>query len=86
MRRDGIGKPRYSAGSEALGPLTDTERKVLGYLAEMLTAEEIAVLMAISVSEVRAHTRSILRKLAYLRLDKASSPWPEPADRPGMRA
>jgi DNA-binding CsgD family transcriptional regulator len=57
---------------ESLGALTDTERKVLGYLAEMLPAEEIAVLMAISVSEVRAHTRSIVRKLASLRLNKAA--------------
>jgi LuxR family transcriptional regulator, maltose regulon positive regulatory protein len=57
---------------EALGALTNTERKILGYLAEMLTTEQIAVLMAISVSEVRAHTRSIVRKLAFRRLTKAT--------------
>jgi LuxR family transcriptional regulator, maltose regulon positive regulatory protein len=57
---------------EALSALTDTEREILGFLAEMLTAEEIAVLMAISVSDVREHTRNILGKLASRRLNKAA--------------
>ena len=64
------GKP--SEIPEALGALTNREREILGYLADMLTAEEIAVLMATSVSEVRAHTRSILRELASLRRNKAT--------------
>ena len=69
---------RVARGSPAspLGPLTDTEREILGYLAEMLTAEEIAVVMFIPVSAVRAQTRSILRKLAALRLSSAIPPAP----------
>jgi len=58
-----VGQPR-----EPLSMLTDTARRILRYLAELLTAEEIAGLMLIPVSAVRAHTRSISRKLAARRL------------------
>ena len=36
---------------------------MLGYLAELLTTEEIAATMFVSVNTVRSHVRSILRKL-----------------------
>jgi LuxR family maltose regulon positive regulatory protein len=43
--------------------LTRKEREVLGHLAELLSTEEIAAAMYVSVNTVRTHVRNILRKL-----------------------
>jgi LuxR family transcriptional regulator, maltose regulon positive regulatory protein len=47
--------------------LTPKELEVLGHLAELLTTEEIAEKMFVSVNTVRTHVRSILRKLGVNR-------------------
>jgi LuxR family maltose regulon positive regulatory protein len=51
--------------------LTGKEREVLGHLAELLTTEEIAGTMFVSVNTVRSHVRSILRKLGASRRNEA---------------
>ena len=51
--------------------LTPKELEVLGHLAEMLTTEEIAAAMYISVNTVRTHVRNILRKLGVSRRNAA---------------
>jgi LuxR family maltose regulon positive regulatory protein len=52
-------------------PLTEKEHEVLGHLSELLTTEEIAAVMFISVNTVRTHVRNILRKLAASRRNEA---------------
>lgn len=52
-------------------PLTDKEHEVLVHLAELLTTEEIAASMFISVNTVRTHVRNILRKLSAGRRNEA---------------
>jgi LuxR family maltose regulon positive regulatory protein len=52
-------------------PLTPKESEVLGYLAELLTTEEIAATMFVSVNTIRSHVRSILRKLGVGRRNEA---------------
>ncbi len=52
-------------------PLTAKEQEVLGYLADLLTTEEIARTMFVSVNTVRSHVRSILRKLGVTRRNEA---------------
>jgi LuxR family transcriptional regulator, maltose regulon positive regulatory protein len=47
--------------------LTPKELEVLGHLEELLTTEEIAAKMFVSVNTVRTHVRSILRKLGVNR-------------------
>ncbi|MFC5266068.1 LuxR C-terminal-related transcriptional regulator [Kribbella qitaiheensis] len=59
---------RYESHIE---PLTAKELEVLGHLSELLTTEEIATVMFISVNTVRSHVRSILRKLAVSRRNDA---------------
>jgi LuxR family maltose regulon positive regulatory protein len=54
-----------------LEPLTAKEQEVLGHLSELLTTEEIAAEMFISVNTVRTHVRNILRKLAASRRNEA---------------
>jgi LuxR family maltose regulon positive regulatory protein len=56
---------------QILDPLTDKEREVLEHLSELLTTEEIAGAMYISVNTVRTHVRNILRKLAASRRNEA---------------
>ncbi|TCC07799.1 helix-turn-helix transcriptional regulator [Kribbella soli] len=51
--------------------LTSKEHEVLEYLAELLTTEEIAATMYVSVNTVRSHVRSILRKLSASRRNEA---------------
>ncbi|WP_371402107.1 LuxR C-terminal-related transcriptional regulator [Kribbella sp. NBC_00662] len=51
--------------------LTSKEHEVLEYLAELLTTEEIASTMYVSVNTVRSHVRSILRKLNASRRNEA---------------
>lgn len=52
-------------------PLTAKEHEVLGHLSELLTTEEIATAMFVSVNTVRTHVRHILRKLAVSRRNDA---------------
>jgi LuxR family transcriptional regulator, maltose regulon positive regulatory protein len=51
--------------------LTSKEHEVLEYLAELLTTEEIANTMYVSVNTVSTHVRSILRKLSASRRNEA---------------
>ncbi|MER7251260.1 LuxR C-terminal-related transcriptional regulator [Kribbella sp. NPDC000426] len=51
--------------------LSSKEHEVLEYLAELLTTEEIANTMHVSVNTVRSHVRSILRKLSASRRNEA---------------
>jgi LuxR family maltose regulon positive regulatory protein len=44
-------------------PLTDKERQVLTLLSQLLTTEETAAAMFVSVNTVRTHVRNILRKM-----------------------
>lgn len=57
--------------SPILEPLTEKEREVLGHLAALLTTDEIAGAMFVSVNTVRTHVRNILRKLAASRRNEA---------------
>jgi LuxR family maltose regulon positive regulatory protein len=59
---------RTSGPAEAL---SDRERDVLRYLPSVLTANEIAVDLKISVNTVKAHMRSIYRKLGAARRREA---------------
>ncbi|NMO52251.1 helix-turn-helix transcriptional regulator [Actinoplanes sp. TBRC 11911] len=52
-------------------PLSDRERDVLRYLPSVLTANEIAADLKISVNTVKAHMRSIYRKLGAARRREA---------------
>ncbi len=52
-------------------PLTSKEHEVLGHLADLLTTDEIAATMFVSVNTVRTHVRSILRKLGASRRNEA---------------
>ena len=52
-------------------PLTEKEHEVLVHLAELLSTEEIARVMYVSVNTVRTHVRAILRKLAANRRNDA---------------
>jgi len=54
-----------------LEELTPRELEVLGHLAELLSTEEIAEAMFVSVNTVRTHVRSILRKLGVPRRNAA---------------
>lgn len=51
--------------------LTEKEREVLGYLSQLLTTEEIAGAMFVSVNTIRTHVRNILRKLGASRRNQA---------------
>jgi LuxR family transcriptional regulator, maltose regulon positive regulatory protein len=66
--RPGVEKP---AATPLLEPLTEKEREVLGHLAALLTTDEIAGAMFVSVNTVRTHVRNILRKLAASRRNEA---------------
>ncbi|MFG1622640.1 LuxR C-terminal-related transcriptional regulator [Kribbella sp. NPDC049227] len=59
------------AGLVVTTSLTSKEHEVLEYLAELLTTEEIASTMYVSVNTVRSHVRSILRKLSASRRNEA---------------
>ena len=60
---------------DSLAPLIDAltvkELEVLNHLSELLTTEEIAATMFVSVNTVRTHVRSILRKLSVSRRHQA---------------
>jgi LuxR family maltose regulon positive regulatory protein len=63
--------PGASGPGRLLNPLTKKELEVLGHLAELLTTEEIAETMYVSVNTVRSHVRNILRKLGVARRNEA---------------
>ncbi len=52
---------------QLLEPLTAREMEVLAHLSELLSTEEIAATMFVSVNTVRTHVRGILRKLGVSR-------------------
>jgi LuxR family maltose regulon positive regulatory protein len=76
-RQQWLAEPRHAAGEELLAeitgelpvilpaalPLSERELEVLQYLPTMFTAGEIAENLNISVNTVKAHMRSIYRKL-----------------------
>lgn len=51
--------------------LTDKEQEVLEFLSDLLSTEEIAEAMFVSVNTVKSHVRSILRKLSATRRNEA---------------
>ncbi len=51
--------------------LSGRETEVLRHLAELLTTEEVAATMFVSVNTVKSHIRSILRKLSVSRRNEA---------------
>jgi LuxR family maltose regulon positive regulatory protein len=63
--------PQPRPGLVITTSLTSKEHEVLEYLAELLTTEEIAGTMYVSVNTVRSHVRSILRKLGASRRNEA---------------
>jgi LuxR family maltose regulon positive regulatory protein len=69
--REGQGQLSGPSTQAMLEPLTEKEREVLGHLSELLTTDEIATVMFISVNTVRTHVRNILRKLAASRRNEA---------------
>jgi LuxR family transcriptional regulator, maltose regulon positive regulatory protein len=64
-------KPARDDEAPVLEELTPRELEVLGHLAELLSTEEIANAMFVSVNTVRTHVRSILRKLGVPRRNAA---------------
>jgi LuxR family maltose regulon positive regulatory protein len=56
--------PVQAVGPLIVEPLTAREREVLRHLADMLSTAEVASEMYISVNTVKAHLKSIFRKLA----------------------
>jgi LuxR family maltose regulon positive regulatory protein len=70
-RRDEPDERHQPVPSPILEPLTGREREVLGHLAALLTTNEIAGAMFLSVNTVRTHVRNILRKLAASRRNEA---------------
>jgi LuxR family maltose regulon positive regulatory protein len=64
-------RPHRPAPGPMLETLTEKEREVLGYLADLLTTDEIAGAMFVSVNTVRTHVRNILRKLDASRRNEA---------------
>jgi LuxR family maltose regulon positive regulatory protein len=75
LRRAGharwLDSTRPSAPRHVGEPLTARELEVLGYVADLLSTEEIAATMYVSVNTVRTHVRSILRKLGVSRRNEA---------------
>jgi LuxR family maltose regulon positive regulatory protein len=78
-RRPGVGSrgaspllPAPTPGRPVvIEPLTAREQEVLGYLSALLSTEEIAELMFVSVNTVKSHVRGILRKLGAPRRNEA---------------
>ena len=65
------GSPATKPASPIVSPLTDKEMEVLRHLAALLSTEEIARTMFVSVNTVKTHVRGILRKLAAARRNEA---------------
>ena len=74
LRRAVLREERVAAPADqflVVENLTAKELEVLGHLAELLTTEEIASAMFVSVNTIRTHVRSILRKLGVSRRNAA---------------
>jgi LuxR family maltose regulon positive regulatory protein len=63
--------PRRPAPASVAEPLTQREREVLQYVSGMLNTAEIAQEMYISINTVKAHLKSVHRKLAVARRGEA---------------
>ncbi|MFL6134741.1 MAG: LuxR C-terminal-related transcriptional regulator, partial [Nocardioidaceae bacterium] len=63
--------PAPQLAAPVVDALTEKEMEVLGHLSDLLTTEEIASTMFISVNTIRTHVRSILRKLGVTRRNAA---------------
>ncbi|MEW2171293.1 LuxR C-terminal-related transcriptional regulator [Streptomyces sp. NPDC007027] len=59
------------ARAPVLEPLSEREREVLGRLAQMMSTEEIAADLFLSVNTIKTHLRNIYRKLAVTRRGEA---------------
>ncbi|HEY3606212.1 MAG TPA: LuxR C-terminal-related transcriptional regulator, partial [Pseudonocardiaceae bacterium] len=69
---DAIGIPNDDRMTPALvEPLTNREREVLRHMAALLSTEEIAQAMFVSVNTVKTHIRGVLRKLSVGRRNDA---------------
>ncbi|WP_160165819.1 LuxR C-terminal-related transcriptional regulator [Actinoplanes sp. OR16] len=75
---EGIRRPFRVLGAEhllrsevVLDPLSERELEVLRYLPSVLTANEIAEELGVSVNTIKAHLRSIYRKLGAARRREA---------------
>ncbi|MFC0431980.1 LuxR C-terminal-related transcriptional regulator [Kutzneria buriramensis] len=66
MRSDDDSRP-----AALVEPLTEREHEVLGNMAALLSTDEIAQAMFVSVNTVKTHIRSILRKLSVNRRNDA---------------
>jgi LuxR family maltose regulon positive regulatory protein len=64
-------RPTTPAAPVLLQPLTEREQEVLRLLAALLSTEEIAKNMFISMNTVKTHVRGILRKLSAARRNEA---------------
>jgi LuxR family maltose regulon positive regulatory protein len=64
-------EPAVPGASIAVESLTAKELEVLELLAELLTTDEIAAKMFVSVNTVKTHVRSVLRKLGVGRRNAA---------------
>lgn len=63
--------PTCADGALVVESLTARELEVLGHLSQLLTTEEIAATMFVSVNTVRTHVRGVLRKLSATRRNEA---------------
>ncbi|MEV4000651.1 LuxR C-terminal-related transcriptional regulator [Actinomadura sp. NPDC049753] len=64
-------EPGQAPDPAVVGTLSEREREVLTLLSQMLTTDEIAEEMCISVNTVKTHLKSIYRKLAVTRRGEA---------------
>jgi LuxR family maltose regulon positive regulatory protein len=65
------GLPDRRNGSMPIEPLSGREREVLAHLEQMMTTDEIAAAMHVSVNTVKTHLRSVYRKLCVSRRREA---------------
>lgn len=63
--------PDRPAGAILVEPLSAREQEVLGYVARMMSNEEIAAELHLSVNTVKTHLRSVYRKLCASRRREA---------------
>lgn len=68
---DNSSTPPSELASVMVETLTPKELEVLGHLEQLLTTDEIAAEMFVSVNTVRTHVRSVLRKLGVNRRNAA---------------
>ena len=64
-------QPAQANAAQVDQALSEKELEVLRHLSALLTTEEIAAAMFISVNTVKTHVRAILRKLSVSRRNEA---------------